>query len=1608
MATPYSTPRYPGAPNPTPRSTAKNPRAPIHNPYDKFTQPEFDAWIGDITGALKRALGREDAPSLSAPARRELTSPDEDEGALEDSFAEVRARRLAKGKERAREEDFEDELDVSERVDESAWGMPFDDGEDYGSSSEEEEEDKVAEQRGTEVIDLLSGEDEGEDAEEDDVAPSDEDEAVSGTALVSDDEDEKTSEESSDSGDEDGERAPVEEEEDVANDVERSDEDEDEEEEEERQNSPAPAQPNHPDVTEILDSDEELEEQESTPNHHAVPARFLRKPGFASNAVSKKGGTIEDDAADEDGVEDNEEGDAEPFPPQADEEDTVDIPDPWQGPREFAEDYYSSGDVPSTTLERGNPHVLPTEADDNELVDDESTQPLEIPDPWEGPRTFAEDYYAGGDVHPQSLDSLTPSHLTPPDEGNLSIPGISSISTAAQGTSLPIVDSQQGADEAVGIDDLYADIDSTQRLTHADGMDDDKGGVTEDARPPSPSPTNLTTHVDWNYPPAFPGRTATGPGHIADEDHDIIAISDDEDNDSFLNQDVPRHSTSLGHTQESAAGGSSDLASMSFYTDLDLYDVGRLDEEGVYEPVSPNGFDFGDLPPSRGESHLDNQVVPFEVEKSKSSRFISSVVAAADAASLIDQEPTVVEMGKTDGLVVEGNGVEDVQPSTLGETLDVALITGDDDQSSAMDYLVVDEVAIEEGVAEESATFEPVQGESITQTDVKDLHVEADVGEDLSGEYPAPVSADPTVPDPASIAQTPASPISRARSPTDSIASSSGDVQEAKPLPGHAALLPMFNQIAAARSPSGLFTPLTVFDSSSATPELQQDDVDGEVASNVEAVQDQSGEPETVNEASVEDVAPVDDVVSELMDDANLPESIDEESAPPPDPSPSHEELIVADDHLADAPEDGSVLHSQRTGSPDEREESPATDIDADAEGEIDPDYLPSEEDPVEGSSVATPDAIGDEGSIPLETTGAAESAVAEDAVIASPSVDKEDDPFTGGYIDRSAPVQVEHDSQPLVEMPLAADEATGNGTAEDAEGLAEESDTHTDVAPSQETVMDESRDEVRLLKRKRKSPPIVERPTRQLRSRTTKSIDMGRATELPVKSKRANGKGKGKQRARQESDGEDGVSIAPSVASETTSGSSSAAAQQLLIPGSRATSRASSVVSNAPSTYSGLSQPSPTIMRTLVNNGHNLPPPPFMHDNGVLRHHHGARPVLPAIVPPIRRQPSQPAKPPPTASEQSRRSSAELASPQSARSSQPSRPSPPPRPSPQPPASLPSIAASTSSPVTRANCRYHTISLPEDEDEDGPRLFFAVPGCSLGNGELMKEESIQDHGDVHGEDISKLVTNVEDLDLSPYLVGVLRQLVGVDLLREQEVLYLPRPGDTVTVKRNRRRSQRAPHAHVDPISPAQRETISARTLSNGGFIRKSGLKKTISMPPPSQASVSTSGGSASRAGKRSDRGSMAGSSFSGSDLSDLDDDEDMPPPKRAKDTHPEPAPELASEATAESDEAAGSSQAPAANGDKTASISVARRSKRRKLGSDVLAYKPDPHGESDGSEEEEGEDGPKKRKRGGRKRDVKRTRTEEVVDTSAEGSVEKLKRRRSRAVDKVEAGESA
>lgn len=107
----------------------------------------------------------------------------------------------------------------------------------------------------------------------------------------------------------------------------------------------------------------------------------------------------------------------------------------------------------------------------------------------------------------------------------------------------------------------------------------------------------------------------------------------------------------------------------------------------------------------------------------------------------------------------------------------------------------------------------------------------------------------------------------------------------------------------------------------------------------------------------------------------------------------------------------------------------------------------------------------------------------------------------------------------------------------------------------------------------------------------------------------------------------------------------------------------------------------------------------------------------------------------------------------------------------------------------TRSQCRYRKISLPREED--GPRVTFCVPQCSLNDKELMEEEEITDDGLATVRDFERLWDHVEEQNLSPDLIGVIKQLVGLDLLRENEIYYLPTDEEIEQMERRRRREER-------------------------------------------------------------------------------------------------------------------------------------------------------------------------------------------------------------------------
>ncbi|KAI0057871.1 hypothetical protein BV25DRAFT_1862761 [Artomyces pyxidatus] len=472
MSTPWKSPLFPAAPNPTP-TVLPPPRAlrpPIYNPYDKFTQPEFDAWIGDITGALRRALGREEEEeekeetlpkqsigdallrardgdaSITAERGEELDEAEEDPSILEDSFAHVKSRR-AKGKARDPRE-----------------------GPGLGKRDQ--------------PIEILSDSDEGSV-----------DDAVSWHGSV----------------DEDGEGQYY--------DDEASEEEDDDEEEEEEDWSRAGASR----TVHVLSSDEEDE----------------------------VGVTV-----DVQNAGDDDDGDGEHVRGIA-------------GASKHAGESLDSEDVDlDVDVGAGDEEFPP-------LSKSPLSRTPEVADPWDGPRTYAEDFYSGGDrISPGP--EVTPSHLTPNPASPIPIPGISADDddfTITPGVLSPetspprevinvdedvgpsaIQGSSPPADtEKDGLEDIYADL-----LVYPDAAMQ-PGPVQEEDREfaPSPATPHISRHTkgpatpekspipaphtpvsgDWDWlvrHVSHPGPTSP---HVAETSAHVAGGSEDEADDDDEDED---------------------------------------------------------------------------------------------------------------------------------------------------------------------------------------------------------------------------------------------------------------------------------------------------------------------------------------------------------------------------------------------------------------------------------------------------------------------------------------------------------------------------------------------------------------------------------------------------------------------------------------------------------------------------------------------------------------------------------------------------------------------------------------------------------------------------------------------------------------------------------------------------------------------------------------------------------------------------------------------------------------------------------------------------------------------------------------------------------------
>ncbi|KAK0226248.1 hypothetical protein IW262DRAFT_753911 [Armillaria fumosa] len=350
--------------------------APIYNPYDKFTKPQFDAWIDDLTGTLRRALGHiddggpeeslvpSDESSMGHIDAEQASESSEVDGDIEDSFAELKARHAnRKGKARDPREgpglfsgrgngSYEEPIDLaSDSEDEEAQveelARVIDDT-DYGSEWEEQDEREESEQ----------------DAE--DVDPE--------TDAEVDYEDEENHEEEAGSDLEEGNEAHDEDEDEEQLDLWKTD-----------QSSSPPLQ------YEVFDADDDIEKLDEP---EVIDLLSDEEISIAGSSPPALGEGEEHSEADID-EEDRDQGAHEDA---AVSRDVYDVDDDDEQP------LYNDTAFPSTVL--GYPFLH---------------EPVEIMDPWIRPQQYANDLYKGGDHLPGPETHPSPHQLGETDVTSTSI-----------------------------------------------------------------------------------------------------------------------------------------------------------------------------------------------------------------------------------------------------------------------------------------------------------------------------------------------------------------------------------------------------------------------------------------------------------------------------------------------------------------------------------------------------------------------------------------------------------------------------------------------------------------------------------------------------------------------------------------------------------------------------------------------------------------------------------------------------------------------------------------------------------------------------------------------------------------------------------------------------------------------------------------------------------------------------------------------------------------------------------------------------------------------------------------------------------------------------------
>ncbi|KAG1772139.1 hypothetical protein EDD22DRAFT_947678 [Suillus occidentalis] len=1367
------------APQTTPVSTnPKSLKRPIHNPYDKFTQPEFDEWIGGITSALRRALGEEteEDAALDEHLSQDINVAAEEtfiDDSFEDSFANIQSRH-AKGK--AKDPREGPGLGVQQNPIEL-----LSDSESGAETDEEYEEYEEYSSREAEEFDTEGAGENYDNHHEVDNCAEDRRHCLVDPQV---------------------EKIEVEE---------------------------ISFREESPDVIEIC-SDEEEDTRASV--HDAGYRQYVRSSQLPPDEVEDEPGPNSAVLYEQDQLDTEEVADFPPSITQRQPSLSLELPDPWRGPRTYAEDFYAGGDFNAQDqLDGVSPSNLTPVHDAH--VDTFFSNIAQDDGPSSGVLK-TELVVVNVDVTDEALPDSSPPPSSPVE--------VRSNRSHVDDYQLSNVRGIHGEHEEPEniLDHLYRDVDGLaqdeQQMIFASSFDEfDSVSMSSPQAYSKP-----TEHLDWNWPPAFPrGKFASRAGHletssprtgvddVEEAQDDVIDVDAENNEEEEGSEEIPEGPIPLGtsdlgydteiHQEQDEQSDERNGVEVVEEDDIQAPQVDQFppsldpqlnaDERAAVESffdllncgVLPSAheqveatlpdisgvvateFLDGDVTPPLGIEEAGNIMVATDASEPRDGELRSQHPdTVVESFTSIESTPTTEIQDDFDNVTLQNIEIPSAAPtSTLGDSLQEQLGTPNDGFSFSVaeidsttptprdvsegievasfagdvsdldgDYVVEEPPTAEASVEPEAQGGGPVTllAETVPVTP-KPASAEPSSFHNVSA-FPMPIFCDPSLADPIISSgtkhpqQTPPRLVKLPDTPHIIISprSTSGQPTPVS-VPVSVSMLHTFSRRVSpsegSSGPSDLFTPRegdpTSVDTGDGfgTPSPSHADLplpssDDVMASVTSALEESRSEIDTITIEVPDNVA-----ITESSPTGTFTDNQEDDGLELAETT----QLDVPHLSPVDANAENEIDRLLTEPAARHRSEAEVTTVVSPEFGEVqraDRSTLPTATD-----QTPPPDHDHPEEALALTEVLPREVLGLVDYPLLSPLSEQEQESLQSLAPDGQVPPE-------SVCKPGEDDSREDTVTKYGLERFTNVPDTPYEgpddvLEPRRSGDIENQKSQPKPSKRKIMSPV-------QTSSRLTRSMSSGhkKSQKDPKAERMVPGRGQ-KRKLLNLNDG----------GSEHGSASSGASTAAKLIQFTSANgSRASSIVSSAPSDSSSVQHPAI--------------PPPLFHAHGAMHHRHRPHQPLPSV--PVQAHSTKMLSPEPPHNPERQKNYSPVSAPPRILSSNVQR-----------------LAASTSSPVTRSNCRFHKVSLPKEEG--GPRVCFVVPGCSLGDKELMDEEEIQDHGPATYEDYPRLVGNIEALDFNPYLVGILRQLVGVDLIRENEVFFLLQPGEEAQYKKKGRKS---------------------------------------------------------------------------------------------------------------------------------------------------------------------------------------------------------------------------